>query len=82
MEDNDDIYNLKFSYGVHDDLEFDKKGMIFLGAGKDNENKEVHVFLKHDGEKKFSTETTIYFIKLAHRIKEEYEQYKKVFNEK
>lgn len=36
--------NLLFSYSMKQDYEADAKGYKFLGAAKDSNNSEVHVF--------------------------------------
>jgi len=38
--------NLILSWDVKTDRELSKKGLTFLGAGKDWKEKEVHVWLK------------------------------------
>jgi len=38
--------NLLFSYGADRDNELNAQGHIFLGAGEDSNEGEVHVFLK------------------------------------
>lgn len=40
--------NLIFSYSVADDEQLETEGHIFLGAGKDRNGSEVHVFLDKD----------------------------------
>ena len=39
--------NLLFSYSINDDKAFEKDEHIFLGAGKDNNGSEVHIWLKN-----------------------------------
>jgi hypothetical protein len=36
--------NLAFSYTRTDDLEYNRRGYAFLGAGYDSDGVEVHVF--------------------------------------
>lgn len=40
--------NLIFSYGINQDLEFNRAGHLFLGAAEEYEGSEVHVWLKKD----------------------------------
>ena len=47
MKLENDGMNLVFSYSRDEDLTFEEySGMLLLGAAKDNEGKEVHIWLK------------------------------------
>ena len=49
FEFKDDSWaNLRISYGMKDDEDFDSQGDRFLGAAMDDKGNEVHVFLKKD----------------------------------